>query len=79
VADTPFVSVLNLETDKPQYSYWSWKLSGDGTLSLRIVNDKIVPDDTKDSASVRKLLKENLHNPALFGDEGDEKQFIKDK
>ncbi len=76
VADTPFVSVLNLETDKPEYAYWTWKLSDDGTLILRMVNDKLVPDDTKDSASVIKLLKENLHNPALFKDE---MQMSKDK
>jgi hypothetical protein len=76
MADTPFVSVQKLESEKPQYAYWTWKLSNDGTLSLRNVNDKIVPDNTKDSASVRKLLKENLHNPALFGDET---QMTKDK
>ncbi len=76
VADTPFVSVLNLETDKPQYSYWTWKVSGDGTLILRIVNDKVIPDDTKSSAEVRKLIKKNLQNPALFGDE---MQMTKDK
>ncbi|MCU0785805.1 MAG: hypothetical protein MUF81_17530 [Verrucomicrobia bacterium] len=69
VADTPFVSVQKLESDKPQYAYWTWKLSGDGTLSLRNVSDKLVPDDIKDSASVQKLLKQNLQNPALFGDE----------
>ena len=76
LADTPFVSVQKLESDKPQYAYWTWKLSDDGTLSLRNVNDKVVPDDTKDSARVQKLLKENLHNPALFGDET---QMTKDK
>jgi len=76
VADTPFVSVQKLESDKPQYGYWTWKLSDDGTLSLRNVSDKVVPDDTKDSASVQKLLKENLKNPALFGDET---QMTKDK
>jgi hypothetical protein len=76
VADTPFVSVLNLETDKPQYSYWTWKLSDDGTLTLRIVNDKVIPDDTKSSAEVRELIKKNLQNPALSGDE---MQMTKDK
>ena len=76
LADTPFVSVQKLESDKPQYAYWTWKLSDDGTLSLRNVNDKVVPDDTKDSARVQKLLKENQHNPALFGDET---QMTKDK
>jgi hypothetical protein len=76
LADTPFVSVQKLEADKPQYAYWAWKLSDDGTLSLRNVNDKLIPDDTKDSATMRKLLKKNLQNPALFGDEI---QMTKDK
>ncbi len=76
VADTPFVSVQKLESDKPQYAYWTWKLSDNGTLNLRNVSDKVVPDDTKDSASVQKLLKKNLQNPALFGDEI---QMTKDK
>jgi hypothetical protein len=69
VADTPFFTVLHLETEKPKYSYWAWELSDDGTLMVRIVNHELVPDDTKDSASVRKLLRENLKNSALFGDE----------
>ncbi|SPE59490.1 exported hypothetical protein [Verrucomicrobia bacterium] len=69
VAATPFVTVQILEQDKPRYAYWTWRLSGDGTLSLRNVNDKLVPDDTKDSATVQKLLKKNLQNPALFGGE----------
>jgi hypothetical protein len=43
---------------------------------LRNVNDTVVPDDTKDSASVQTLLKKNLKNPALFGDET---QMTKDK
>jgi hypothetical protein len=76
VADTSFVSVQKLESDKPQYAYWTWKLSDDGTLILRIVNDKVIPDDTKDSASVRKLLKKNLQNPALLEDG---MQMTKDK
>ena len=69
VANTPFMSVQKLEGDKPQYAYWDWRLSDDGILHLRNVNDKLVPDNTKDSASVQKLLKENLQNPALFEDE----------
>ncbi len=66
VAGTPFVSVKNLKSNKPEYYYWTWKLSEDGTLILRNVNDKVVPDNTKDSASVQELLKKNLKNPALF-------------
>ncbi|MGA2138301.1 MAG: hypothetical protein ABSH14_05510 [Verrucomicrobiia bacterium] len=76
VAKTAFVSVQILDKPKPSYAYWNWKLSEDGTLHLRCVNDKVVPDETKDSASVRKLLEGNLQNPNLFGEDN---QFTKDK
>jgi hypothetical protein len=76
VAGAALVTVQELDPAKPKYAYWGWKLSDDGTLSVRDVNDKIVPDETRDSASVRKLLKQNQQNPALFGDE---LQFTKDK
>lgn len=76
LADTPFVSVQKLESDKPQYAYWIWKLTDEGTLILKNVSDKVVPDETKDLASVQKLLKANLQNPALFGGE---MQMTKDK
>ncbi len=77
VADTPFVTVQVLDSDKLKYAYFAWKLSDDGKgLTLRPVNDKVVPDGTKDSASVRKLLKSNLQNPKLFGEEV---QFTKGK
>jgi hypothetical protein len=68
VADVALFTVLHLETETPKYSYWNWKLSDDGSLILRIINHKIVPDVTIDSASVRKLLSDHLENPALFGD-----------
>jgi len=69
LAGTPFASVQKLESDKTQYAYWTWKLSDDDTQNLRKVNDKVIPDDTKDTATVQGLLKENLQNPELFGDE----------
>ena len=80
VGGTPFFSVKNLDTtDAGSYGkfYYSvWKVAADGTLHARLVNDKIVPDATKDSASVRQLLKANLQNPDLLGDES---VFVKDK
>jgi hypothetical protein len=76
VAKTPFVSVQNLDSAKPKYAYLAWKLTDDGTLHLRNVNDKVIPDETKTSASVRKLLEKNLQNPKLLEDEG---EFTKDK
>jgi len=35
---------------------------------LRLVNDKLIPDDTKTSREVRKLLKANLQSPDLFAE-----------
>jgi hypothetical protein len=47
-----------------------WKLSADDTtLSLRNVSDKVIPTETKDSATVIALLKKNARNPELFGEE----------
>ena len=68
VAGVALFTVLHLETEMPKYSYWNWKLSDEGSLVLRLINHKIVPDDTKDSTGVRKLLIDNLQNPELFGD-----------
>src|SRR6266478_1799912 len=76
VAKTSFVSVQILDSAKPKYAYSAWKLSDDGTLMGRGVSDKVIPDETKDSASVQKLLEKNLQNPELFEDEA---QFTKDK
>ena len=73
VAGTPFFSVENLDSTKTddayKFAYTSWKIAADGTLHGRSVNDKIVPDSTTSSAAVRKLLKDNLKNPDLLGDE----------
>jgi len=68
-ADIAFVSVQDLNKDRT-YAYVVWKLSDDGKhLSLRNVNDKVIPKETKDSAIVVALLSKNAHNPELFGEE----------
>jgi hypothetical protein len=70
VADTPFVSVQDINSSDRKYAYVVWKLSDDGKrLSLRSVQSKVVPKEQKDSATVAKLLKENAKNPDLFGEE----------
>lgn len=69
VADTPFVSVQDLNSNDRKYAYVIWKLSDDGKgLSLRSVN-KLIPKETKDSAMVAALLTKNARNPELFGEE----------
>jgi hypothetical protein len=69
IAEMPFVSVQDLNSNDRKYAYVVWKLSDDGQrLSLRSVN-KVIPKDTKDSATVAALLTKNAHNHELFGEE----------
>ena len=70
VAETPFTTVQDLNSIDRKYSYVVWKLSDDGkTLKLRSLNDKVVPKETKDSATVVELLMKNASNSELFGEE----------
>ena len=70
IAEMPFASVQDLNSNDRKYAYVVWNLSDDGKhLSLRNVNDKVVPKETKDSATVVALLSKNAHNLELFGEE----------
>jgi len=47
-----------------------WKLyDDDKRLSLRNVNRKVIPNETRDSATVAALLTKNARNPELFGEQ----------
>ena len=77
VAETPFVSVQDINSTDRKYAYVVWKLSDDDkALSLRSVNSKVIPKENKDSASIVGLLKNNLQNPELLGETI---QFSKEK
>ena len=70
VAETPFASVQDLNSNDRKYAYVVWKLSDDGKrLSLRSVSDKVITKETRDSATVVALLTKNARNPELFGEE----------
>jgi hypothetical protein len=70
VAETPFVSVQDLNSNDRKYAYIVWKLSDDSShLSLRNVSDKVIPKETEDSATAVAILTKNAHNPELFGEE----------
>ncbi len=69
-ADTAFVSVQDLNSHERKYVYYVWQLSPDGTqLSLKGVSNKVVPEETKGREALQKLIKANLANPKLYGDE----------
>jgi hypothetical protein len=70
IAETPFTSVQYLNSNDRKYAYVAWKLSDDGKrLTLRSVKEKVIPKETRDSATVDALLKKNARNPELFGEE----------
>jgi hypothetical protein len=70
LAETPFASVQDLNSNERKYAYVVWKLTDDGKrLSLRNVNGKVIPKETRDSATVAALLTKSARNPGLFGDE----------
>ena len=70
VTGLPLVSVQSLQPEQRKWAYLTWKLSSDGnTLTLRLVNDKVVSPELKTSSAVRKVLKENAKNPELFEEE----------
>lgn len=69
VADTPFVSVQDINSNDRKYAYVVWKLSDDGKhLGLRNVNRKVVSKESRDSATVAALLTKSARNPELFGE-----------
>jgi len=70
LAEMPFASVQDLNSNDRKYAYVVWKLADDGKhLTLRSVNNKVVPKETKDSAGVAAFLTKNARNPELFGEE----------
>jgi len=70
VAETPFASVQDLNSNDRKYAYVTWKLSDDDKrLTLRSVNDKVIPKGARDSSAVTALLNKNIRNPELFGEE----------
>ena len=70
IGETSFATVQDLNSNDRKYAYVVWKLSDDGKkLSLRNVNQKIIPKETRDAATVAALLAKNAHNPDLLGEE----------
>jgi hypothetical protein len=70
VAETPFASVQDLNSNDRKYAYVVWKLSDGGERpSLRNVNRNVVPKEKEDSATVAALLTKKVRNPELFGEE----------
>lgn len=75
VAGLPLISVQNLNDRERKYLFVTWSLTNDGSwLTLRAVSTDVVPEATKDSATITQLIEKNRDNPKLFGDAGDYKR-----
>ena len=60
----------DLNSNDRKYAFVVGGLSADGShLRLRNVSDKVIPKETKDSATIVALLTKNAGNPELFGEE----------
>ncbi|MFI5358325.1 MAG: hypothetical protein ACHQ4G_13420, partial [Opitutales bacterium] len=69
LADTPFVSVQDLDSPDRKYAYGTWQLSPDGAvLSVQPVSLRLIPVTTPTSADIQRLLTQNLDNPYLLGE-----------
>ncbi|HYS54408.1 MAG TPA: hypothetical protein VER58_11675 [Thermoanaerobaculia bacterium] len=65
IAGTPLASVRTCG----RYLYFAWELSGDGRrLTVRQINSRVVPTETRDSAAVVRLIEANRANPYLLDD-----------
>jgi hypothetical protein len=70
VAEIAFASVQDINSNDRKYAFVVWKLSDDGKhLSSRNVSDKVIPKETRDSATIVALLTTNANNPELLGEE----------
>ena len=63
----PLVSVQTIEDAKRKYCYFAWALSDDGNrLTIRTIRTNVIPKETKDTATIAKLIENNRDNPQLF-------------
>lgn len=66
-AGVSFVSLQEMETPERSFTFLAYRTSDDGTkLYLRLVNKEVIPENARESATVRALLKANLQEPELF-------------
>lgn len=72
--DIPGASLVSVQDLQPgmshgRFAYYDWSLGADSRqLTIRLLRTSVVPEDTPDAAAAQRLIRDNLANPALFGD-----------
>lgn len=61
------ITAQDINSPDRKYFYLTWELSADGqTLTLRGINDKVIPRTARTSSAVVRSLKANMRNPELL-------------
>ena len=70
IAGVPFLSVQDIDSIDlagREYFYLTWNLSDGGKrLDVHMVNDDLIPEQTRSSTAVARILRRNVKNPALL-------------
>lgn len=69
-AGSPLVSAQDIDTDKRKFAYLHYPVLADSRrLAQRVVDAKIIPDETRDAAPNKMLFEKRRGNSDLFGEE----------
>lgn len=55
--------------DNGKWAFFDYRLDAKGRLVIRMINNKVILPDLKTTGQLRKAIKENRKNPALFLEE----------
>lgn len=70
VAKLPLVSVQDLNTADRKYVLFTWRFADGGAkLILHRIATTVIPDKTKDTATLQELLSAHAKDPRLLGPE----------
>jgi hypothetical protein len=68
-ANVAFLSVQDLNSKDRKYLYMIARITGEARqLDLQSVRTKTVPEETEGRANLQRLIRQNIHNPDLFGE-----------
>lgn len=69
VDGVPFLNAQNIddiEEDERTFTFFTYSISQDGVLTLKMVSDDFVRTDFKSSAELYEFIKTNLNNEELY-------------
>lgn len=68
IDNTSFLNFQDLRDSREEFNFYNYSFSSDNTLFIRVVDEQLFPNQPSSSAELNKLIKKNLRNPGLYGD-----------